>query len=89
LLQTIERFAEGKDLIGGDVASFRWRQVDGLLKITVEESRFDIDLAAFQIEVVDQREEDLNGVFVSDSSIELIEVDSFPLRVTFSNPSSL
>jgi hypothetical protein len=39
--------------------------------------------------MVDQGEEDSDGVFVSDSGIELIEVDSFPLRVTFCDPSSL
>ena len=79
LLQTVERFAEVKDLVGGNVASFRWRQVDCLLEITVEESRFDVDLVAFEIQVVDQREEDSDGVLVRDSSIELVEVDSFPL----------
>jgi hypothetical protein len=85
LLQTIERFAEVKDLVGRNVASFRRRQVDCLFEITVEESRFDVDLVAFEIQVVDQREENSDGVLVRDRSIKLIKVDSFPLRVTFSD----
>jgi hypothetical protein len=36
-------------------------------------------LVAFEIEMVDQGEEDSDGVFVRDSSVEFIEVDSFPL----------
>jgi hypothetical protein len=69
LLQTVKRFAEVKDLVGGDVASFRWGQVDCLLEITVEEGRFDVDLVAFEIEVIDQREKYSDGVLVRDSSI--------------------
>jgi hypothetical protein len=88
LLQTVERFAEVKDFVGGDVASLWGREVDCLFEITVEEGCFDVDLVAFQVEVVYQREKDSDGVFVSDSCVELVEVDSFPLRVTFSDPSS-
>ena len=79
LLQTVERFAEVKDLVGGDVASFRWGQVDCLLEITVEEGRFDVDLVAFKIQVVDQREEeDSDGVLVRDSCVEPLK--SIPSR---------
>jgi hypothetical protein len=88
LLQTIERFAEVKDLVGRNVASFRRRQVDCLFEITVEESRFDVDLVAFEIQVVDQREENSDGVLVRDRSIKLVKVNSFSLRVTFGDPSS-
>jgi hypothetical protein len=31
-----------------------WFQVDGLLEITVEECGFDVDLVAFEVEVVDE-----------------------------------
>jgi hypothetical protein len=79
LLQTVERLAEVKDLVGRDVAALWWRQVDCLFEITVEEGRFDVDLVAFKIQVVDQREEDSDGVLVRDSCVEFIEVDSFPL----------
>jgi hypothetical protein len=64
LLQTVKRLAGVKDLVGGNVASFRWRQIDGLLEITVEEGRFDVNLVAFEVEVIDQREKDSDGVFV-------------------------
>ena len=78
-----------KDLIGGNVTAFGWREVDCLFEITVEEGRFVVDLVAFKIQVVDQREEDSDGVLVRDSCVELIEVDAFSLRVPFSDPSSL
>jgi hypothetical protein len=59
----------------------KWREVDCFLKIAIEESRFDVDLVAFQIEVIDQRGED--------RCKELIEVDSFNLRVFLGDTSSL
>jgi hypothetical protein len=67
----------------------KWREVDCFLKIAIEESRFDVDLVAFQIEVIDQRGEDLDGVSVGNRCKELIEVDSFNLRVFLGDTSSL
>jgi hypothetical protein len=69
LLQTVKRFAEVQELVGGDVTSFRWGQVYCLLKITVKEGRFDVDLVAFEVEVVDQGEKDSDGVFMGDRSV--------------------
>jgi hypothetical protein len=89
LLQTVEGFAEVKDLVGRDVAALWRRQVDCLFTITIEEGRFDVNLVTFEVEMVDQRVEDSDGVLVRDSCVEIIEVDSFPLRVPFSDPSSL
>jgi hypothetical protein len=48
-----------------------------------------VDLVAFQIEVIDQRGEDLDGVSVGNRCKELIEVDSFNLRVFLGDTSSL
>jgi hypothetical protein len=76
LLQAVERFAEVKDLVGRDVTSFRWGQVDSLLGVTIEEGRFDVDLVAFEIEVVYQREKDSDGVLVCDCRIEMKSIPS-------------
>ncbi len=39
------------------IAAFWWCKVDCLIKVAIEESRFDIDLIAFKVEMVDKREE--------------------------------
>jgi hypothetical protein len=64
LLRSVKRFAEVKNFVGRVIASFLWRQIDGLLKIAVEECRFDVNLVAFKVKVVDQGEEDSDGVTV-------------------------
>jgi hypothetical protein len=64
LLETVEGLPQKKDLVCSNIATFRWREVDCFLKIAIEENRFDVDLIEFQIEVIDQRDEDPDGVSV-------------------------
>ena len=80
---------ERHEVLSWNIATFRWREVDCFLKIAIEESRFDVDLVAFQIEVIDQRDEDPDGVSVGNLCKELIEVDAFNLRVSLGDTSSL
>jgi hypothetical protein len=48
-----------------------------------------MDLVAFQIEVIEQRNEEPDGVSVGNRCQKLIEVNSFNLRVLLGDPSSL
>jgi hypothetical protein len=47
----VEGFPQNKDVVGWNIATFRWREVDCFLKTAIEESRFELDLVAFQIAV--------------------------------------
>jgi hypothetical protein len=89
LLETVERLPQKMDFVCWNIATFSWREVDCFLKIAIEESRFDVDLVAFQIEVIDQRDEDPDRVSVGNCCKELIEVDTFNLRVSPGDTSSL
>jgi hypothetical protein len=89
LLESVEGLPQKKDLVCWNIATFRWGEVDCFLKIAIEESRFDVDLVAFQIEVIDQRDEDPDGVSVGNRCKELIEVDAFNLRASLGDTSSL
>jgi hypothetical protein len=60
----VEGLPPKKDLVCWNIATFMWREVDCFNKIAIEESRFDVELVAFQIEVIDQRDEDPDGVSV-------------------------
>ena len=63
--------------------------IDGFLEFTIEECCFDVYLVAFQVQVVDEGEEDPDGVLVGNTSIELIVVHSRQLRESLGYPSSL
>ena len=67
-----------KDLVGGNIASLRWGQVDCFLEVTVEKGSFDVDLVTLEIQVVDQREEDSDGVLVPNGSVDSLK--SIPSR---------
>jgi hypothetical protein len=60
----VEGLPPKKDLVCWNIATFMWREVDCFNKIAIEESRIDVELVAFQIEVIDQRDEDPDGVSV-------------------------
>jgi hypothetical protein len=60
----VEGLPPKKDLVCWNIATFMWREVDCFNKIAIEECRFDVELVAFQIEVIDQRDEDPDGVSV-------------------------
>jgi hypothetical protein len=85
----VEGFPQNKDVVGWNIATFRWREVDCFLKTAIEESRFEVDLVAFQIEVTDQRDEDPDGVSLGNRCKEFIEVDFFNPRVSLGGTSSL
>jgi hypothetical protein len=89
LLETVEGFLESEYLVGRDVAAFRWFKVNEFLEFTVEKCGLDVDLITFQIQVVDEGKEHPDRVLVSDSSIELVVVDSFLLEESLGNPPSL
>jgi hypothetical protein len=89
LLETIERLAQLEGVGGGNVATLGGLDVELAVDGAIEEGTLDVDLVTLEVEVVDEREDNTDGVLVRDSSEELAIVPATYLAIPTHNSASL